>query len=81
MEKSLPTKEHRQLAALLRALREEAGLTQIDLAQRLNETQSAISKVESGQRRLDLIQLSTYTRALGIKLRTLIDRWERDRQR
>ena len=78
MEKSIVTAEHRRLAKLLRQLRIESGLTQVELAERLSEPQSAISKVESGQRRLDLVQLSTYTQALGIKLRTLVDRWERE---
>jgi transcriptional regulator with XRE-family HTH domain len=78
MEKSIITEEHRRLARLLRQIRIESGLTQVDLAQCLGESQSAISKVESGQRRLDLIQLSIYAKALGIKLRTLVDRWERE---
>lgn len=78
MEKSIVTAEHRRLAKLLRLLRIESGLTQVELAERIGEPQSAISKVESGQRRLDLVQLSTYSQALGIKLRTLVDRWERE---
>lgn len=78
MEKSLQTKKHRQLAELLRTLRVESGLTQVDIAERLGETQSAVSKVESGQRRLDLVQLQTYCRALGFPLCDVIARWERE---
>ena len=77
MEKSITTERHRQLAELLRRLREEAGLTQVDLADRLQVSQSVISKVESGQRRLDLVQLETYAQTLGVELRTLIRRWQK----
>lgn len=78
MEKSLQTRKHRQLAELLRTIRIESGLTQVDIAERLGETQSAVSKVESGQRRLDLVQLQTYCKAVGISLRDLVTRWEQD---
>ena len=79
MEKSITTERHRQLAELLRRLREEAELTQMELAERLAVSQSVISKVESGQRRLDLVQLETYAQALGIPLPNLIRRWQRAR--
>ena len=78
MEKSLQTRKHRQLAELLRTIRIESGLTQVDIAERLGETQSAVSKVESGQRRLDLVQLQTYCKAVGVSLRDLVTRWEQD---
>lgn len=77
MEKSITTERHRQLSELLRRLREEAGLTQVDLADRLQVSQSVISKVESGQRRLDLVQLETYAQGLGVELKTLIRRWQK----
>lgn len=77
MEKSIESDGHRKLAELLRKLRVESGQTQVDLAERLGETQSAVSKVESGQRRLDLVQLATYANALGIKVSKLVERWER----
>lgn len=77
MEKSITTERHRQLAELLRRLREEAELTQVELAERLEVSQSVISKVESGQRRLDLVQIETYAQALGTPLPNLIRRWQR----
>jgi transcriptional regulator with XRE-family HTH domain len=43
-----------------------AGVTQVALAQRLKETQSTISKYERGERRLDLVQLRLWCRALGV---------------
>jgi len=76
MEKSLQTRKHRQLAELLRTIRIESGLTQMDIAERLGETQSAVSKIESGQRRLDLVQLQTYSKALGVPPEVVVKRWE-----
>ena len=78
MKKSLQTSEHRRLAQLIKTLREESGQTQVELAERLGETQSAVSKVESGQRRLDLVQLAAYSRALGVRVSQLVERWERE---
>lgn len=68
MDKSIYTEEYAALLALLREARAAAGLTQVQLAARLGQSQSFISKVEKGDRRLDLIQLRTICRALGITL-------------
>ena len=66
-----------QLGGLLRQLREQAGLRQIDVAQKLGEGQSFVSKYESGERRLDLLELRRVSRALGISLIDLVERFER----
>ena len=53
---------------LLRALvlaRKEAGLRQVDLAQRLGKPQSYVSKMETGERRLDVIEFLVIARAMG----------------
>jgi transcriptional regulator with XRE-family HTH domain len=63
--------------ALLDALREarsEVGLTQAELAARLGRPQSFVSKYESGERRLDLIELSEVCKALGISLESFVSR-------
>lgn len=77
MEKSLFTAEYRVLTALLREQREAAGLTQVDLAKRLRETQSYVSKCERGERRLDLVQIRTFCQALGISLVDFVREFER----
>ena len=64
VEKSVFTAVYEILRSLLRELREAANVTQIDLAARLDETQSYISKCERGERRLDLIQLQAFCAAL-----------------
>ena len=63
MKKTLSTREHRILAEMLRELREEAGLKQVDLAKRLKVGQSLISKWEAGDRRIDLVQLRRWCTA------------------
>lgn len=51
---------------VLREMREQVSLTQMELASKLNVTQVFISKCESGQRRLDLIELRAWCAAMGI---------------
>lgn len=66
MEKSIYSAEYQQVCQLLRELRHEAGLTQVQVAERLGVPQSFVSKYESGQRRLDVIELRHVTSALNI---------------
>ena len=74
MEKSIRTDEYRQLCMLLQRLRQEAGLTQIEVAQRLDEQQSFVSKYESGERRLDVIELRHVAEALDTTLVAVVAR-------
>lgn len=53
---------------LLRKRREEIGLDQEQVAKRLERTQSFVSKCERGDRRLDVIELQAFCKALDIKL-------------
>jgi transcriptional regulator with XRE-family HTH domain len=54
--------EERKLSKLLKDLRVEHGLTQVDLAKRVGEPQQVISKIERGHRRLYATQLFEYVR-------------------
>lgn len=76
MRKSLYSPEHDVLAALLRAVRREAGLGQAEVGRRLGRPQSFVSKYEAGQRRLDLVELRAVCRVLGWDLRAFVARWE-----
>jgi DNA-binding XRE family transcriptional regulator len=49
----------------LRELRIDAGITQVQLAQKLGKPQSYVSKAESGERRLDFLEVRAYCRACG----------------
>jgi transcriptional regulator with XRE-family HTH domain len=76
MQKSTFTHEYTVLRKLLQEHRVLANVTQAELARRVDETQSYISKVERGERRLDLVQLQFFCKALGISLREFITAFE-----
>lgn len=65
MGKSTFSKEYEIFLEKLVAARKEAGLTQEGLARRLRRTQSWVSKVERGERRIDVIELRDVCQALG----------------
>lgn len=56
---------YRRLLPLLRALREEAGLTQRDLGAALGKPQSWVYNCESGNRRVDVTEFVAWARACG----------------
>ena len=68
MDKQLYSRNQAILQQLLRELRTEAGLRQQQMADELDEPQSFISKYESGERRLDILELREICRVLGISL-------------
>lgn len=61
-------KHQKILLSLLRAVRVEAGLRQTDIALALKVPQSYVSKYESGERRLDPLELYAVCKAAGITL-------------
>ncbi|HZR03387.1 MAG TPA: helix-turn-helix transcriptional regulator [Burkholderiales bacterium] len=75
MAKSLRSKEHTSLLAILRASREEAKLTQRQLADRLGWSKSKYASVESGERRLDVIEFRHLAKALKVDPLELFRRW------
>ena len=65
MDKTLVTERHQRLIALIIEAREKSGMTQTELADALGEYQSFVARLESGQRRLDVIEF--------IKLAEILD--------
>lgn len=65
MVKTLGTMRHKALIALLIEKREAANLTQSDLAAKLNEYQSFVARLESGQRRVDVVEFLELAELLG----------------
>lgn len=61
---------------LLRQARLDAGLTQAELAIRLGQPQSFVSKYESGERRLDILELRHICKVTGTKLEKFARRLE-----
>ncbi|HEV3261399.1 MAG TPA: helix-turn-helix transcriptional regulator [Gemmataceae bacterium] len=72
MQKSQHTREYRRLLAALRQAREKAGLTQGEVAERLGTYASFISKCESGERRIDVVELAALCRVYGADLFKLL---------
>jgi len=62
MSKAIYSKDHKYIVEQLKKARQGAGLEQEQVAKMLKKTQSYISKIESGQRRIDIITLKEFAR-------------------
>jgi transcriptional regulator with XRE-family HTH domain len=71
--RSTHSARYRLLLRRLREAREQAGLTQAEVARALRRPQSFVSKCESGERRIDPVELqdfaTLYRKALTFFLR------------
>ena len=72
MRKSTHTKDYSKFLELLIEVRRKAGLTQAQLGDRLPFGQPGISKIERGERRVDVIELRAICRVLGISLEDFV---------
>jgi transcriptional regulator with XRE-family HTH domain len=72
MRKTLTSKDYALFLALLKEGRLKAGISQKELAEKLNATQSFISKCERGERRIDVLELRIWCDALGLNLSSFI---------
>jgi transcriptional regulator with XRE-family HTH domain len=77
MDKSVFTREYAVLLQTLRDARRGAGVTQVELARRLGQTQSFVSKCERGEARLDVVQLRTICLSLGTTLSAFVRDFEK----
>ena len=68
VDKAIYSQRHRWLCQLLRDYRVQAGLRQADVAEALDTPQSFVSKYESGERRLDLVELEQVCLAIGVPI-------------
>jgi transcriptional regulator with XRE-family HTH domain len=62
MPRAIYTKDHNAIVKRLKEARIESGLGQIEVAKKLGRTQSYLSKIESGQRRFDVLQLKEFAK-------------------
>lgn len=58
MAKSIYTAEYQKVLKKLKKARNESGFTQVEISQKLKKPQSYISKIERGERRIDVAELS-----------------------
>ena len=66
IRRSLHSKDYKAFLKVLKRVREDAGLTQLELADRLGQTQTYVSKSERGQRRVDVVELRKF--CFGLKM-------------
>lgn len=72
MRKSVHTRDYAIFLELLIEFRSRSGLTQTQLGQQLPFEQPAISKMERGERRIDVIELKLICECLGVSLQDFI---------
>jgi transcriptional regulator with XRE-family HTH domain len=77
MKKRIYFAQRGRLVSILREMRIEAGLTQVDLAARIERDQAYVSRYESGQRRLDVLEVREICQAIGITLEEFARRLEK----
>ena len=77
MDKSIHSKNYRMMIASLREEREKRGITQENLANMLGVKQNFISKIETYERRLDLIELRTICSKIGLPFVSFVEKIEK----
>ena len=78
VKKNIRLDQQKKLLVLLRGIRADAGLTQTELASCLARDQTFVSKYESGERRLDILELREVCQALGQDLLVFIRKLDKD---
>lgn len=66
MEKSIHSRRYQMLIVQLQSYRKLNKITQYDVAEKLGITQSQVSKIERCERRLDVLELIDYCRAINL---------------
>lgn len=78
MASSLHDPRYERLIKLLVQTRRDAKLTQRDVAAKLKQPPSYVAKIESCQRRIDLIELIDMLEAIGVKPITFLNAFASD---
>lgn len=76
MPKSIFTTEHAVFRELLRDLRTEKAFTQAQLSEILGMPQSFVSKYETGERRLDFIEVRAVCASLNVSFTVFVKKFE-----
>ncbi len=75
MVKSLHSRQYAIFRELLTQAREDAGMTQVQVATKLSKPQSYVSKYESGDRRLDVTEFVQIADILSLDISGFLDRY------
>ena len=73
MPKTLRSPRHVRLIDLIVEQRNRAGLSQAGLATQLGRYQSVVSQIESGGRRVDVVELLDIAQITGLDVHAVID--------
>ena len=73
MSRGLQSPPYKKLRRLLAQARADAGLTQVQVAERVKRPQSFVSKYENGERQLDVIEFVIVCKAIGIHPSTVVE--------
>ena len=76
MADSFHPDEHRKFESVLRGVRAEKKVTQEQVAERMGVFQGRVSRFESGERRMDLVELRHWCVAVGVTLDEVVRRFE-----
>ena len=68
--------EHEKFQAVLRGVRAERDLTQAEVARKMSIPQGRVSRFESGQRRMDLVELRRWCLAVGVSMEEIVRRFD-----
>jgi len=68
MQKTIHSSKYKTVLQNLIKARQESDLTQVDVAEKLKKPQSFVSKVERGERRLDVVELEMFAKLYKKKL-------------
>jgi len=74
MRKSRFSKQYESVLRTLRQVRKDTGLTQTDVARRFHAHASFVSKCESGERRIDVVELAEFCKVYRISLADFLKR-------
>ena len=81
MAQSTHHRHYRALLEVIRQAREDLGVTQGMLGERLGNTQTFVSKVERGERRLDVVEFVEWCQALDVPPEDIFVTFLRERGR
>ena len=70
------TRQREKLLLLLKETRQKRGVTQVELAEKLGVPQSFVSKYESGERQLDILELRQICHFIGISFDNFVHQLE-----
>ena len=73
--------DREKLRELLKELRKKEALTQVELSQALGKPQSYVSKYETGERKLDYVEVMDICEALGVSMKRFNSLYEKRTQK